>query len=217
MKSRPIVIDMDDLVDAVMVQEHKGQQVSLVDFLGEWKERVPPLKATLFTIPNRTSDATIKAMKDLGDWVALAPHGHEHCRGECLSWTSEEAIDKITMARDRGIDAPVFRAPAWLLDGEVYEACRQLDYVVASHQLYRIPSTGVREYVYNLHMGVDPPRTKRVHGHLTPVCDNWYLDMHANGHLPKDPKGDYMFPWEVATIIPATVTVPTGVALEPVE
>jgi len=26
-----------------------------------------------------------------------------------------------------------------------------------------------------------------------------------------------MFPWEVATIIPATVTVPTGVALEPVE
>jgi len=195
------VIDFDDLCDNVMVQDGKD----LVSFLGEWKEKVPPLKITLFTIPKRCSSNTISSIKSLGDWVALAPHGWRHTRGECLAWAKEECMAKINAAKEMGIDAPVFRAPAWLLDGEVYEACGELDYTIASHKDFRIPGTNVKEYVYNLHMGVDPPRTRRLHGHLPNVSGNWVYDMQKDGLLKTDKNGEYKWPWEVSTIVPANI------------
>ena len=205
-------IDFDDLCDGVMVQRWRNDDIHLVDFLAAWKERCPPLKVTLFTIPTRTSDATIAALRSLGPWVALAPHGWRHTRGECLAWTADEAIAKIRHAASRGIDAPCFRAPAWLIDGDVYTACHALGYAVASHMTFRIPHTGFKEYVYNLHMGAFPPSTRRVHGHLTPVAGNHIYDLHHDGLLRTDSKGVYYFPWEVAGEVKEGVVQPGGEA-----
>lgn len=201
---RNYCVEFDDLCENVLVQEYKGQQVYLVDWLRKWKESTPQLKITLFTIPapSRITDATIALFKgEFGEWCKLAPHGWAHTRGECLGWTKEEAKDKILMAAERGIDAPVFRAPGWLLDKDVYEACGELGYVVASHKDFRVRDMGVREYVQNLHVGANPMRTKRVHGHVTPVSDNFIYDLHDRGWLNFKPTDAFKWPWEVATVV----------------
>lgn len=201
--SRKYVVDMDDLCDSVMTQVHNKAFKFLPTTLSEWKTQTPALKITLFTIPRRTSESTIKAIKALGDWIALAPHGWEHTRGECLSWTKEEAKEKIIMAREMGIDAPVFRAPAWLLDEAIYDACGDLGYTVASHATFRIPGTGVREYVYNHHMGREKG-VIGVHGHLTPVCDNHIHDMLSDGRLSFPSKCTFYHPHEAAIVVPSS-------------
>lgn len=198
---RTYTVDFDDLCDAVILQNHGDRTIYLCDFLDKWKESTPNLKLVLYTIPRRISKEHLRVFKLNYDWVKLAPHGWEHTRGECLSWTSEEAKDKIKMARDMGIDAPIFRAPGWLLDGEVYMACHELGYTVASHSIFRVPNTGVREYVYNMHEGANPMRTRRIHGHLTPVSDNHIYDMHRDGWLKFKPKDEFVWPWEVATVL----------------
>jgi len=176
-RTRTWVVDFDDFCDNVIDE---------LDVLQQVKEKYHDFQCTLFTIPSRTSPATIKAAKALGDWVKLAPHGYFHTRGECLAWTDTEAYEKIKLARDIGICEPVFRAPGWLLDANVYDACERLDYVVASHKGYRIPADGRTsrpgEYVYN-----DVTRrrkgTRAIHGHLTPVSGNYIKDMVEKGTL----------------------------------
>lgn len=174
-KIRNFVVDFDDYCDETLGE---------LRFLKRLKEQYNDFKVTLFTIPHpsRTSDATIAAAKSLGDWVALAPHGWWHTRGECLSWNVAEATEKIQAAAERGIDAPVFRAPAWLLDGDTYLACKELGYAVASHTVYRIPRTGIPEYVYN-DVTLRAKGTRAVHGHLTPVAGNYIGDLDTGGSL----------------------------------
>lgn len=198
-KVNQFVVEADDLCDNVLTDPIYDPP--LVEFLHTLKEETPALKMTFFTIPTRTSDATIKLFKEEFPWIALAPHGWCHSRGECLGWTSEEAAEKITLAKERGIDAPIFRAPGWLLDGETYEACRQLGYAVASHRTMRVPNTSVHEYVYNAHEGANPMRVKRVHGHVTPVSGNWLLDLKKMGRLTFKKDDEFVWPWEVATVI----------------
>lgn len=200
LRERPVVMDVDDLCDAVMVQEWRGQRIDLVEWLASWHAREEGLKLTAFTIPRRTSDATIRRFKDELPWVALAPHGHAHCRGECLGWTRQEALDKLRMARERGIDAPIFRAPGWLIEREVYEAAGELGYTIASHADMRCEVAGVKEYVYNLHVGANPMRTKRIHGHFTPVAGNMLYDMAYDGRLKVPHGATYVWPWEVAVV-----------------
>lgn len=178
-------VDFDDYCDGT---------VDKLDILRDWKRAYPALKVTLFAIPARCSAETIAAAKDLGDWVQLAPHGWRHTKGECLAWSDDEAEARIVEAARRGIDARVFRAPAWLLDGDTYEACKRLGYVVATHRVFRVANTGAKEYVYNMpHEGV-----KSVHGHLTPVCGNYIDDKPAQ---PFPTNAAFIFPQDVAEII----------------
>ena len=154
-------MDFDDLADST---------VAKLEHVARLKDRMPALKVTLFAIPAKCSDATIAAAKALGDWVALAPHGHAHTLGECYSMTDDEIVEKIEWAASRGIDAPAFRAPRWILDLGVYEACKRLDYTVADHKDYRILGTSAKVYTYNKPLR-DPAYT-RVHGHLPNVSNN---------------------------------------------
>lgn len=198
-KIRTFVVDFDDYCDETLGE---------LRYLTRLKEQYEDFKVTLFTIPHpsRTSDATIAAAKSLGDWISLAPHGWWHSRGECLSWQSAEATEKIQAAAERGIDAPIFRAPAWLLDGEVYKACGELGYAVASHSVYRIPRTGIEEYVYN-DVTLRKKGTRGVHGHITPVAGNYIGDMDANGSLTfgdKAKKRDFIFCHEATVIQPTS-------------
>jgi hypothetical protein len=114
-----------------------------------------------------------------------------------LGWTDEEAKEKIRLAADMGIDAPCFKAPAWLLDGDVYTACEELGYTVCSHEKFRIVNTGVREYIYNMHFGHSKSVTP-LHGHLTPVENNHIYQMRDSGFLTFDKDIRFAFPWEVA-------------------
>lgn len=193
---KQFVVDFDDLCDNVA--DNSYEQLTAL------KERVPTLKVTLFTIPKRVSIATIERFKQL-DWVALAPHGWRHTRGECLAWNVDEAVDKITMAAQMGIDAPVFRAPAWLLDEDVYEACAQLGYVVAAHAQTHVPHDKVRHYIYNSRTG-KKAGVRACHGHLTPVSGNFINDMVEDGRLDLPADATYLYPWEAAVIVaPTTV------------
>lgn len=169
------VVDFDDLCDAT---------VGTLDTLDEMKARVPGLKVTLFAIPKRTSEATVAAVRALNakydaPWLQLAPHGWRHTRGECLSWTSEEAVDKITRAQKQFGDlcAPLFKAPAWLLDGETYEACDKMGVTV-----YNPGHLGIKNYV---------------HGHLSNTAGNYILDMASDGRLEFINDNPFYFPQEV--------------------
>lgn len=179
-------VDFDDFCDVTVPE---------LDVLKAVKEKYEGFKVTLFTIPQRTSDASIKHAKELGDWVQLAPHGWRHTRGECLAWSTEEAVEKIREAANRGINAPVFRAPGWLLDGDVYEACQQLGYTVAAHEVYRIPNSGVAEYIYNAKDGRKNLVT--THGHMTDCGHGYIKDLHAEGKLEFKP-GIFKFPQELS-------------------
>lgn len=171
---RPICLDFDDYCDATAPELAK---------LDELKVKCPNLVVTLFTIPKRTSQAAIDEARSR-DWIHLAPHGWRHTRGECLSWTQYEASDKINLAASMGIDTPIFKAPAWLIDGEVYKACADLSYSIASHTTFRLKHTRVPEYIYNLRI----PGHKwygAVHGHLTntPAVTNYIDNMLNRGEL----------------------------------
>lgn len=185
------VADMDDLCENVASRLH---------ILEDVKERHPAFKVTLFTIPNRTSDETIKWYKQ-HDWIALAPHGYHHTRGECLAWTKHEARAKIQAAMDRGIDAPIFRAPAWLINRSTYEACRDLGIAVADHKDFYLHVPNVSVYRYN-----DPvhraPKIRTIHGHMTNCdVDNFIEHMAGDGRLSFARKAEFIWPWE------ATVTL----------
>ena len=179
-------VDMDDLCDNVA---HR------LDLLLEIKAKHPAFVATLFTIPLRTSDATIAKYKEYS-WLALAPHGWHHTRGECLTWTGYEAEAKITEARQRGIDAPIFRAPAWLINRATYETCRDMGIAVADHKNSYLHVQGTKVYRYN-----DPihrrPKIRTTHGHLTNCAvDNFIEDMVEEGRLSFATKAEFIFPWE---------------------
>jgi hypothetical protein len=115
------VVDIDDLCDM-----HDPY-----DTLCFIKEQVPEFKATVFAIPNRCSEDTLRRYLDT-EWLRLGMHGWNHTMGECLSWGPDEAEDKILLAAARGMDE-AFRAPKWIISPVVYEVCHSLDIPVADH------------------------------------------------------------------------------------
>jgi hypothetical protein len=186
-------VDMDDLCDAT---------ADTLDVLLRVKEKVPPFKVCLFTIPKRTSPATIARFKEY-PWIALAPHGWRHTRGECLSWSVEEAVSKLRLARSMGIDAPAFRAPAWLIDRSTYEACSIEGITVCDHREYRCTYENSRVYTYN-HVDGRAPKTRSIHGHLSRVLNNYIGDMETDGRLTLHQSSTFAWPWEVAVPNPLT-------------
>jgi len=97
-----------------------------------------------------------------------------------------------------GINAPVFRAPAWLINRATYEACIDTEMVVADHAENYLHVPGSKVYRYN-----DPawrkPKTTPVHGHLTQCAvDNYIEDMIADNRLSFADKATFIWPWQAA-------------------
>jgi hypothetical protein len=184
-------VDFDDLYDNIAAR-------SLTRLLAI-KEQCPAFTCTLFTIPARISDETIFLYKQY-PWIALAPHGWRHTRAECIPWSKDEALWKITAARDRGIDAPAFRAPQWLITGEIYDACAELNYTVCDHIEYRVDHPTCNVYTYNSPHG-HAPKVLATHGHLTNCAvDNYINDVYDRGGLRFHPNSTFAYPWQVALI-----------------
>lgn len=193
---RRFCVDFDDYCDVTLPE---------LDVLARIKEALPQFKCTLFTIPMRTSIKTIEAAQRLGDWIKLAPHGWRHTRGECFAWNDEEAEMKIAAAAAMGINEPIFRAPGWLLDGDVYTACERLEYAVASHKIYRVPGTNVAEYVYNMARAGDTS-FRAFHGHMTDCGFNYIKDMYEERALDFHPSAEFVLAAEAAYVINAGAT-----------
>jgi predicted deacetylase len=183
-------VDFDDFCDVTLPE---------LDMIAQIKDALPQFCCTLFTIPMRTSVKTLEAAQRLGDWVRLAPHGWRHTKGECFAWSDEEAELKIRAAADMGINEPIFRAPGWLLDGDVYAACERLNYAVAAHKIFRVPNTNVAEYVYNMARSGDTS-FRAFHGHMTNCGFNYIKDMHEEGRLHFHPSAEFVQPAEVAYV-----------------
>lgn len=187
---RQYVVDFDDLCDTVADRAY--------DQLCQVKEKYPDFTATLFTIPNRTSTATIEKFAKQ-KWLALAPHGWHHTRGECLAWSLYEATEKLKMAKDKGVDAPAFRAPAWLINRSCYDAAMDLNLTVCDHVDNYLHVPGCRVYRYNDPIG-RLSCAQPIHGHLTNTnaIDNYIGDMLDDGRLTFADKRAFMWPWEAA-------------------
>ena len=115
--------------------------------------------------------------------------------------TIDEALEKIQLSKDRGIDAPAFRAPGWLIDEAVYDACTQLNYTICDHKEHHVPYPNARIYTYNWYLGKHK-RVRGVHGHMTPVMDNEIIKMLNDGRLTFKQDAQFKFPWEVSVTIP---------------
>lgn len=182
-------VEFDDLFDGVAERS--------LEYLLAVKKKYPSFVCTLFTIPARTSDETIAKFK-AHPWIALAPHGWRHTRGECLTWPKHEAAAKILDARKRGIDAPAFRAPAWLINRATYEVCRDNNLTVCDHKDDYLKVAGTWVYRYN-----DPiwktSKVRAIHGHLTDCAtDNFIVDMNKDGRLTFAKEATFIFPWDAA-------------------
>lgn len=176
---RPALMDFDDYCDATAAK---------LDYLYRLKEKMPGLKVTLFAIPMKCSDTTILRVKQ-HDWITLGMHGWRHTLSECWSWTSEEAVAKMQLAANMGIDGRVFRAPGWVIDAQTYYAAADLGWVVADHKDYRVTGSKARTYTYNEPMAA--PKWTRVHGHLPNVCDNGIEEAFDSFLLPA--ASEFMF------------------------
>jgi hypothetical protein len=117
-------------------------------------KRLPGVTATVFAYPLKTSPEVLAQLKSIPK-IQVAPLGWRGSRNECLAWTEEETIAKISDARDKGFDAPVFRAPDWLLDQEVYNACKKTNYLVAADRIFNIEADNTH-FIHNR-----PPRGYR--------------------------------------------------------
>lgn len=181
-------VEFDDLCDTVA--DRSLEQLLII------KQKYPQFVCTLFTIPNRTSDDTLEKFK-AHPWIALAPHGWHHTRGECLTWPYHEAEAKILLARKRGIDAPAFRAPAWLINRATYEVCRDHNITVCDHLDNFLKVLDTKVYRYN-----DPawrkPKIRPIHGHLTDstAIENFIGNMLTDGRLSFAAKSEFVYPWD---------------------
>jgi hypothetical protein len=161
MEIKPVVFDLDDLCD----------QWDPWDTLHRWKDKNEHGKVTLFAIPRRCTDNLLRRYNAL-PWVEIAMHGWWHTTGECMYWTSEDAVEKFSECERRGF-VKGFRAPKWLITTEVYEAARTVGWWIADHKMNRNAYANyndVPRYVYNSFTRKTPWRA--LHGHTHDVCDN---------------------------------------------
>ena len=152
------ILDFDDLCDAN----------DPFDALTRLKARDPNFKVTLFGIPTRMSPALVSKYAAARDWIQIGIHGWRHSRHECLAWTAEETVEKVTEARRVCPDfAPIFKAPNWEIDSEVYAGLKAIGLAVADHirNIEILPSDSPH-YIYNLRLRNDP--FTKLHGHIQP-------------------------------------------------
>ncbi len=132
-------------------------------FMLQLKELNPAFKATLFAIPGQGADTFWRSHPD---WIELAPHGWLHPDAyECASW-SRRRIDEYLDLVSRPPWVPLFKAPGWQINADIYEALLDRGWAVADQHLEdgRRPD-GLLTYFYE--DGED-----RWHGHVQDVCGN---------------------------------------------
>lgn len=116
-KRKLAIVEADDFQDR---WDRNG-----LNFLFAWKAKYPKFKITLYTIPNRTSQAMLDLISNHSGWIELAVHGWDHeSNFECYGWDYDrtkmfmERVEK--MSSDLGGDSILsytknFKAPGWTI------------------------------------------------------------------------------------------------------
>lgn len=167
-----ICVDIDDFED-----EHADWSLDLLDRLRS--ESNFRFKATLFTIPARTSDHTLDRVA-LRPFLELAVHGWEHSPLECKDWTKERTAEVLGLCLKAGVEheeadshyKAIFKAPYWIASNDVYTALAKANWAIADHpqNWQKIPPY-LRAYVLAPHHRIGDLHNTRpiiqAHGHFT--------------------------------------------------
>lgn len=87
-----------------------------MNFLFYWKAKYPNFKATLFTIPERTSTGMLELFYRNFDWIELAVHGWNHeSNYECYGWDYERTMRLMERVEALGFYKKIFKAPGWCI------------------------------------------------------------------------------------------------------
>lgn len=176
------IVDFDDLCDAYDPYE----------LLMTLKENDNAFKATLFTIPRRCSSGLLRRYEKEKSWISLAVHGWWHTTGETLSWTREEALEKMKAAEEMGIDGHGFKAPKWIISEACREAARELGWYVADHKSNRFRPKHKDDRIYITDLRLRNSKEVRLHGHTRNVSGNGIEEMFNMFLLPRG-KFEYRF------------------------
>lgn len=176
------IVDFDDLCDAY----------DPYDLLMTLKENDEAFKATLFTIPRKCSTSLLRRYQAHRDWLELAAHGWWHTTGETLSWTVEEAEEKMRAAEEMGIDARGFKAPKWIISEAAREAARNLGWYIADHKSNRFRPQQPGDRIYITDLKLRNGKEARLHGHTRNVSGNGIEEMFNMFLLPRG-KFEYRF------------------------
>lgn len=167
-----VVVDIDDFSDTVA-----PWALPLLDHLHA--ESGGRFRATLFTIPARTSPNTLRAAANR-PWLELAVHGWTHDGPECADWTQARTQEVLAAALAAGLEHNaeeslfhcVFKAPHWIASLGTYVALAQAGWTIADHprNTLTIP-LGLRRYVLSPDHRIGRPHTIlpviQAHGHFT--------------------------------------------------
>jgi predicted deacetylase len=167
-------VDFDDLCD----------QWDPYDLLQTLKANDPDFKATLFAIPKKCSKELLRRYA-VCDWLQLAPHGWWHTTGETLSWTSQEAQEKMKAAEAMGMKAGGFKAPKWIISEACREAARELGWFIADHKSNRFLPKQSGDRIYITDLRLRNVKEARLHGHTRNVSGNGIEEMFNMFMLPK--------------------------------
>jgi hypothetical protein len=132
------------------------------------KKRYPKFKATLFTIPFKTSEDHLSEMKKL-DWVELAVHGFKHNSNDEMLLLSRDEIIKFFSRVDFGTFVKGFKAPGWRINKTGVEICNELGLWIALHRKHLLslaPLCSNGFYIYGR-------RYDAWHSHAGDAEDNW--------------------------------------------
>lgn len=178
------VADVDDLWHPSQIEQ----------WLVPIKEAVPDFRVTAYAIPNRLGP--VHQLKEKYPWVTFAQHGWEHPHFECCTWTYEDAEKYLRLAREMGY-APLFKAPNWVTDVELEQACKEAGVVLHHHHQNYLPVTaGLRCYP-----GLDPSTLKRHVNIHTHIVRGLYTDFIEDVHtfMPENLKeySEFLTPLEV--------------------
>lgn len=155
--AQPIVFDVDDFCD----------EWNCLDEMIALKEVYPNFKATLFTIPGKTSVHLLRRARSF-DWLELAIHGVNHVKGECVNMSAAE-LKKAFCDLDYTIWTEGFRPPFWEMSSSIIDACNDLGLWIALHDRdKRTLGPKCRSGYYAC-----DERLPASHHHSWDTCGNW--------------------------------------------
>lgn len=158
--AQPVVVDVDDFCD-----QHGAATLADLDVL---KAHYPAFKATLFTIPTKTSPLLLAEAR-LRPWLELAVHGITHEPNEELRAVSPLALKTYLQQHNLPDYVKGFRPPGWFITPSHVEALNETGHWVALHARDRKSLGPLCRHGYY----TCEDRLPYSHHHSHDVCDNW--------------------------------------------
>lgn len=157
---QPVVFDVDDYCDQ--------WAADTLECLDKLKWAYPNFRATLFTIPSKTSAPWLEEVKQR-PWLELAVHGYTHEPNEELRHLTPTELGKSLTRVDWSVYTRGFRPPGWYITKEHVEVLNDHKMWVALHSRDRKTLGPLCQQGYY----TCEDRWPYSHHHTHSVCGNW--------------------------------------------